>query len=90
MEGMVEAVTLNGKTYAVPLMASWTIMFYNAEMFQKAGARSKQAAFDLGRSFLTYGKKLQSADDMHILIPLDQANMSPLHSSAGPNRLVQR
>jgi multiple sugar transport system substrate-binding protein len=37
MEGMVESVTVDGKVYAAPLMASWTIMFYNSEMFEKAG-----------------------------------------------------
>jgi len=61
MEGMVEAVTLNGKTYAVPLMASWTIMFYNAEMFQKAGLDPNKPPLTWD-DLLTYGKKLQSAD----------------------------
>jgi len=37
MDGIVEAVTIDGKVYAAPLMASWVIMFYNTQMFEEAG-----------------------------------------------------
>jgi multiple sugar transport system substrate-binding protein len=37
MDGMIDSVTVDGKVYAAPLMASWTIMFYNSEMYEKAG-----------------------------------------------------
>ena len=37
MEGIVDAVTIDGKVYAAPLMASWVIMFYNSVMFEEAG-----------------------------------------------------
>jgi multiple sugar transport system substrate-binding protein len=61
MEGMVEAVTLNGKTYAVPLMASWTIMFYNGEMFEKAGLDPNKPPVTWDE-LVAYGKKIQSKD----------------------------
>jgi len=61
MEGMVDAVTVNGKVYAAPLMASWTIMFYNSEMFEKAGLdpNNPPKTWD---ELLEYGKKLQTKD----------------------------
>lgn len=37
MEGLLEAVTVDGKVYAAPLMASWTIFFYNKSLFREAG-----------------------------------------------------
>ena len=37
MAGLLEAVTVNGKIYAAPLMASWTIFFYNKTLFRDAG-----------------------------------------------------
>jgi multiple sugar transport system substrate-binding protein len=37
MEGIVDAVSIEGKVYAAPLMASWVIMFYNSVMFEEAG-----------------------------------------------------
>jgi multiple sugar transport system substrate-binding protein len=59
MDGMLESVTIGGKLYAAPLMASWTIMFYNSEMFAKAGldANKPPKTWD---ELLAYGKKLQS------------------------------
>jgi multiple sugar transport system substrate-binding protein len=37
IDGIVEAVTIDGKVYAAPLMASWMIMFYNTQIFKEAG-----------------------------------------------------
>jgi len=61
MKGMVDAVTINGKVYAAPLMASWTIMFYNSEMFQKVGLDPNKAPRTWD-DLVVYGKKLQTKD----------------------------
>jgi len=42
IDGIVEAVTIEGKVYAAPLMASWEILFYNAQMFEEAGLDSNK------------------------------------------------
>jgi ABC-type glycerol-3-phosphate transport system substrate-binding protein len=59
MDGMLDAVTLGGKLYAAPLMASWTIMFYNSEMFKKAGLDPNKPP-KTWDELVAYGKKLQS------------------------------
>jgi ABC-type glycerol-3-phosphate transport system substrate-binding protein len=59
MDGMLDAVTLGGKLYAAPLMASWTIMFYNSEMFKNAGLDPKKPP-KTWDELVAYGKKLQS------------------------------
>ncbi len=59
MDGMLDAVTVGGKLYAAPLMASWTIMFYNSEMFQQAGLDPKKPPRTWDE-LVAYGKKLQS------------------------------
>ncbi len=59
MDGMLDAVTINGKLYAAPLMASWTIMFYNSEMFQEAGLDPAKPP-KTWNELVAYGKKLQS------------------------------
>jgi ABC-type glycerol-3-phosphate transport system substrate-binding protein len=61
MAGMVDAVTVGGKVYAAPLMASWTIMFYNGEMFQKVGLDPNKPPVTWDE-LVAYGKKLQSKD----------------------------
>ncbi len=61
MEGMVDAVTVDGKVYAAPLMASWTIMFYNAEMFKNAGLDPNKPP-KTWDELVEYGKKLQTKD----------------------------
>jgi multiple sugar transport system substrate-binding protein len=59
MDGMLEAVSIGGKLYAAPLMASWTIMFYNSEMFLKAGLDPKKPPTTWDE-LVAYGQKLQS------------------------------
>ena len=59
MDGMLNSVTVGGKLYAAPLMASWTIMFYNGEMFENAGLDPKKPP-KTWDEMLAYGKKLQS------------------------------
>jgi len=59
MEGMVDAVTVNGKVYAAPLMASWVIMFYNTQMFEEAGLDPNRPP-KTWDELIEYGKKLQS------------------------------
>jgi multiple sugar transport system substrate-binding protein len=59
MDGMLESVTIGGKLYAAPLMASWTIMFYNGEMFQKVGLDPNKPPVTWDE-LVAYGKKLQS------------------------------
>lgn len=61
MEGMIDSVTIGGKVYAAPLMASWTIMFYNSQMFEKAGLDPNKppATWD---ELVAFGKKLQTKD----------------------------
>lgn len=59
MEGMVEAVTIDGKVYAAPLMASWTIMFYNTEMFKQAGLDPNKPPRTWDE-LVKYGRVLQS------------------------------
>ena len=61
MPGMIESVTIDGKVYAAPLMASWTIMFYNGEMFQNVGLDPNKAPTTWDE-LVSYGKKLQSRD----------------------------
>jgi multiple sugar transport system substrate-binding protein len=61
MEGMIDSVTIGGKVYAAPLMASWTIMFYNSEMFEKAGLDPNKPPATWA-DLVAYGKKLQSRD----------------------------
>jgi multiple sugar transport system substrate-binding protein len=58
MDGMLNVVTIGGKLYAAPLMASWTIMFYNSEMFKKAGLDPNKPPKTWDQ-MLAYGKKLQ-------------------------------
>jgi multiple sugar transport system substrate-binding protein len=58
MDGMLESVSIGGKLYAAPLMASWTIMYYNSEMFQKAGLDPNKPP-KTWDEMLAYGKKLQ-------------------------------
>ncbi len=59
MDGMLNVVTIGGKLYAAPLMASWTIMFYNSEMFQNAGLDPSRPP-KTWEEMVAYGKKLQS------------------------------
>ena len=59
MDGMLDGVTIGGKLYAAPLMASWTIMFYNSEMFKKAGLDPNKPP-KTWDEMIAYGKKLQS------------------------------
>jgi len=59
MDGMLEAVSIGGKLYAAPLMASWTIMFYNSEMFLKAGLDPNKPPRTWDE-LVAYGQKLQS------------------------------
>jgi multiple sugar transport system substrate-binding protein len=59
MPGMVESVTIDGKVYAAPLMASWTIMFYNGAMFEKVGLDPNKPPVTWDE-LVAYGKKLQS------------------------------
>ncbi|MEW5816906.1 MAG: extracellular solute-binding protein [Spirochaetota bacterium] len=61
MEGMIDSVTIDGKVYAAPLMASWTIMFYNTEMFKNAGLDPTRPP-KTWDELVAYGKKLQSKD----------------------------
>jgi len=58
MDGMLDAVTIGGKLYAAPLMASWTIMYYNSEMFRSAGLDPNKPPRTWDE-MLAYGKKLQ-------------------------------
>jgi multiple sugar transport system substrate-binding protein len=59
MDGIIDAVTVDGKVYAAPLMTSWVIMFYNMQMFDEAGLDPKRppATWD---ELVEFGKKLQS------------------------------
>ncbi len=59
MDGMLDAVSIGGKLYAAPLMASWTIMFYNSEMFLKAGLDPNKPP-KTWDDLVAYGQKLQS------------------------------
>jgi multiple sugar transport system substrate-binding protein len=59
MDGIVEAVTIDGKIYAAPIMASWVIMFYNMEMFEEAGLDPNKPPKTWGE-LIKYGKFLQS------------------------------
>jgi multiple sugar transport system substrate-binding protein len=61
MDGMIDSVTIGGKVYAAPLMASWTIMFYNSEMFVKAGLDPKKPPVTWDE-LVAYGKKLQTRE----------------------------
>lgn len=61
MEGMIDAVTIGGKVYAAPLMASWTIMFYNQQMFEKAGLDPNKPPVTWDE-LVAYGKKIKSSD----------------------------
>jgi multiple sugar transport system substrate-binding protein len=61
MEGMIESVTIGGKVYAAPLMASWTIMFYNTEMFGKAGLDPNKPPVTWDE-LVRFGKKMQTKD----------------------------
>jgi len=58
MDGMLDGVSIGGKLYAAPLMASWTIMYYNSEMFKTAGLDPKKPP-KTWDEMLAYGKKLQ-------------------------------
>ena len=84
MDGMLEGVTIGGKLYAAPLMASWTIMFYNSEMFKEAGLDPNKPP-KTWDELVAYGKKLQRPDHLrhrrlprarrvrdHRLLPLGQ------------------
>jgi multiple sugar transport system substrate-binding protein len=61
MDGMIDSVTVDGKVYAAPLMASWTIMFYNSELFEKAGLdpNNPPKTWD---ELLTAGQAIQAVD----------------------------
>ncbi len=59
MDGMLDAVSIGGKLYAAPLMASWTIMFYNSELFLKAGLDPNKPP-KTWDDLVAYGQKLQS------------------------------
>ena len=59
MDGMLDGVSIGGKLYAAPLMASWTIMYYNSEMFKNAGLDPKKPP-KTWDEMVAYGKKLQS------------------------------
>jgi ABC-type glycerol-3-phosphate transport system substrate-binding protein len=59
MDGMLDGVSIGGKLYAAPLMASWTIMFYNSEMFLKAGLDPNKPP-KTWDELVAYGQKLQS------------------------------
>ncbi len=59
MDGIVEAVTIDGKVYAAPLMASWTIMFYNTQMFEEAGLDPNKPPRTWDE-LVRYGKALES------------------------------
>jgi len=59
MDGIVEAVTVDGKVYAAPLMASWVIMFYNQQMFEEAGLDPNRPP-KTWDELVQFGKKLQS------------------------------
>jgi multiple sugar transport system substrate-binding protein len=58
MDGMVEAVTVDGKVYAAPLTASWVIMYYNQEMFEEAGLDPGTPP-ETWDELVEFGKKLQ-------------------------------
>ncbi len=47
---MIDSVTIGGKVYAAPLMASWTIMFYNSRDVPEGGPGPEQAARHVGRA----------------------------------------
>jgi multiple sugar transport system substrate-binding protein len=59
MEGIVDAVTIDGKVYAAPIMASWVIMFYNTQMFEEAGLDPNRPP-KTWDELVQFGKKLQS------------------------------
>ena len=59
--GMIEAVTIGGKVYAAPLMASWTIMFYNGAMFENVGLDPNKPPVTWDE-LVSFGKKLQTRD----------------------------
>jgi multiple sugar transport system substrate-binding protein len=61
MDGMIDSVTVDGKVYAAPLMASWTIMFYNAEMYEKAGLDPDKPP-KTWDELVMYGNAIQTAD----------------------------
>jgi ABC-type glycerol-3-phosphate transport system substrate-binding protein len=61
MPGMIDSVTVGGKVYAAPLMASWTIMFYNGAMFEEVGLDPSKPPVTWNE-LMAYGKKLQSED----------------------------
>jgi len=61
MDGMIESVTVDGKVYAAPLMASWTIMFYNSEMYEKAGLDPKKPP-KTWDELVAAGKAIQAVD----------------------------
>ena len=59
VDGIIEAVTVDGKVYAAPLMASWVIMFYNMQMFEEAGLDPNRPP-ETWDELVEFGKKLQS------------------------------
>jgi len=75
MDGMLEAVTIGGKLYAAPLMASWTIMFYNSEMFKKAGLDPNKPPRTWDE-MVAYGKKLQGPTTYAIADSLAQGEQA--------------
>ncbi|MCL5771602.1 MAG: sugar ABC transporter substrate-binding protein [Actinobacteria bacterium] len=48
---------LDGKLYALPILASWTIFFYNKEMFKEAGLDPDKPPQTIDEE-IEYGKKL--------------------------------
>jgi len=61
MDGMIDSVTVDGKVYAAPLMASWTIMFYNAQMYEKAGLDPDKPP-KTWDELLAHGRAIQTKD----------------------------
>ena len=84
MDGMLDGVTIGGKLYAAPLMASWTIMFYNSEMFLKAGLDPNKPP-KTWDELVAYGQKLQSPPSTPSPIRWGPASTLPSPSSAGPS-----
>ncbi len=61
MEDMIDSVTVDGKVYAAPLMASWTILFYNAQMYEDAGLDPDKPPVTWDE-LLAHGRAIQSKD----------------------------
>jgi ABC-type glycerol-3-phosphate transport system substrate-binding protein len=55
---MLEGVTVGGKLYAAPLMASWTIVYYDSAMLEEAGLDPDKPPRTWDE-LLAYGRRLQ-------------------------------